>query len=81
MADSKLYLYTTDDCQRFDEASLDGKDVVFPPVVNGWTDVLDCRCEPYDEKSLEENCDIASHVRKKYILVHEDQTSIESPTA
>jgi hypothetical protein len=79
MADSTLYLYTTDDCQRFDKADLDGKDVVFPPSVNGWTDVLDCRCEPYDEKSLEENCDIAAHVRKKYILVSEDQVSIEAP--
>ena len=81
MSDSKLLLYTTDDCQRFDQATLDDKDVVFPASVNGWTDVLDCRCEPYDEKSLEENCDIASHVRKKFILVHEDQVSMETPSS
>ncbi|MGM0555114.1 MAG: hypothetical protein ACQEVA_01935 [Myxococcota bacterium] len=81
MADSKLYLYETDECQRFDQATLEGKDVVFPATVNGWTDVMDCRCEPYDEKSLEENCDIASHVRKKYILVSEDQVSSENPTS
>lgn len=80
MADPKLFLYTTDECQRFDRAKLEGKDVVFPAAVNGWTDVLDCRGEPYHEKSLEENCDIASHVRKKYILVSEDQVSVEHPT-
>lgn len=80
MADQKLFLYSTDDCTRFDQAEIQGNDVVFPPTVNGWTDVLDCRHEPYDEKTLEENCDIAVHVRKKYILVDEDQVSIENPT-
>ena len=80
MADEKLYLYSTEDCQRYGEATVDDQDVVFPDRINGWTDVLDCRVEPYVDQSLEENCDVAVHVRKKYILIGEDQVSKEHPT-
>lgn len=81
MASIKLYLYTTEDCARFGEARGRGGDVEFPPAVHGWTEVLDCRVEPYTAKSLAENCDLAHHVRKKYILVGDDQLSKEHPTA
>jgi hypothetical protein len=80
MAGSKLYLYTTEDCARFGEARGRGGDVEFPPGVHDWTDVLDCRHAPYTDKSLAENCEIAHHVRKHYILVGEEQISKETPT-
>jgi hypothetical protein len=80
MASSKLYLYDTEDCSQFGEASGRGGDVTFPGAVRGWTDVLDCRVEPYVEKSLSDNCEIAHHVRKKYILVSEDQISQQHPS-
>lgn len=80
MATSKLFLYDTEDCSRFCEVSGRGSDVTFPHTVHAWTDVLDCRHEPYTDKSLAENCDLALHVRKKYILVGEAQISKENPT-
>lgn len=80
MADPKMYLYDTEDCTQFAEVHGRGGDVVFPPTVGTWTEVLDCRHEPYTGKSLAENCDLAHHVRKKYILVGEDQISKENPT-
>ena len=80
MAPPKLYLYDTEDCSRFAQVSTDGSDVVFPPNVLAWTEVLDCRVEPYTEHSLAENCELAHHVRKKYILVRDEQVSKENPT-
>jgi hypothetical protein len=80
MATPKLYLYDTEDCTRFSEAFGRGSEVNFPPTVHSWTDVLDCRHAPYTGKSLAENCEIAHHVRKKYILVEEAQISKENPT-
>lgn len=50
-----------------------GLDVYFPEGVFGWSDVLDCRPEPYKNKSLEENGAFAYHVAKKYILVASSQ--------
>lgn len=79
MAANKLFLYHADDCARFAEVGGAGMDLVFPPNVRDWTDVLDCRVEPYIEKSLAENCDIAHHVRKRYILVSDEQVSKEHP--
>lgn len=55
------------------QAEADGLDVYFPKSVDGWTDVLDCRVEPYTEKTLRENSIFAYHVHKKYILVGPDQ--------
>ena len=79
MAATKLYLFDTEGCTRFGEAIGRGGEVTFPPGIDAWTDVLDCRHEPYTGKSLAENCELAHHVRKKYILVGEDQLSKETP--
>ncbi len=54
---------------EFGSATVDNHDVYFPEGVNGWSDVLDCRPEPYKDKTVEENCDFAAHVHKKFILV------------
>lgn len=71
-----LFLYTAisehdpEGPTRLDERpQVDGLDVYFPDGVDGWTDVLDCRVEPYTEKSIRENSTFAHHVHKKYILV------------
>lgn len=81
MADETLLLYTTEDCARFTDVQGRGGDVEFPDPVRSWTDVLDCRVEPYTDNSLAENCRLAHHVRKKYILVTQSQVSREDPTA
>lgn len=72
-AATKLYLYETRTCRQFAEVEADGLDVFFPQSVRGWPDVLDCRIAPYDDRTLEENCEYAAHVRKFYILIREDQ--------
>lgn len=79
MAQEKLYLYETQTCTQHGHAEFVGLDVFFPPTVAGWTDVLDCREEPYTERSLEENCAYALHVRKKYILVSASQVAQQTP--
>lgn len=81
MADQSLCLYTTEDCRRFAEVEGRGGDIEFPPEVGAWTEVLDCRVEPYTEHTLDENCHLAQHVRKKYILVDEAHLSKQDPTA
>jgi hypothetical protein len=88
MSDSTLYLVDSDTKSLHGEARRDGQDVVFPEDINGWTDVMDCRGEPYAEKSVEENCELAHHVRKFYILItpeqweeHADSESEEPATA
>ena len=73
MSDSTLYLVDSDTLSLHGEAHQDGQDVVFPDDINGWTDVMDCRGEPYDENSIAENCELAHHVRKFYILVTPSQ--------
>lgn len=80
MPADKLYLYRTDDAERDSEVTGTGGDIVFPHHVRGWSDVLDCRVEPYTEQSLTENCDLAHHVRKRYILVRASQVAQQSPT-
>ena len=76
---SKLYLYESSTQNRFGEATLQGQDVFFPDGVRGWSDVLDCRPEPYTAQSLEENCHIAEHVHKKFILVSQAQIDKHAP--
>lgn len=76
---SKLFLYESATQSRFDEATLQGQDVFFPASVRGWSDVLDCRPEPYNAQSLEENCHLAEHVHKKYILVSQAQLDKQRP--
>lgn len=70
----QLYLYDTATVSQAHKAEQTGLDVFFPPGI-GWTEVLDCRIAPYTGKSIEENCAFASHVRKSYILVTEDQVA------
>ena len=80
MSKQKVYLYETDSCRQYASVQVVGLDIYFPSRVAGWTDVLDCREEPYTERSLAENCSYAVHVRKKYILVGEAQIAQETPT-
>ena len=74
-----LYLYEAvneknpDEPAQVAQVEIDGLDVYFPDHVDGWTDVLDCRVEPYTEKTLRENSIFAHHVHKQYILVSADQ--------
>ncbi len=79
MSDQKLYLYHAETGQEAGEAEKSGLDVFFPSNIAGWTDVLDCREEPYTEQSLAENCAYAQRVHKKYILVNESQIAQETP--
>lgn len=73
MADSTFYLFDTESYQQVDTAHGHAGDVTFPAHIGNWTEVLDCRHTPYTEQSIEENCNIARHVRKKYILINQDQ--------
>mgnify|MGYP006279624879 CR=1 FL=1 len=69
----KLIIIDTDTHREVGEAFADGQDVSFPPFVAGWTDVLDCRHPPYTDKTIDENCELAHHVRKPLILVEPSQ--------
>ncbi len=50
-------------------------DLEFPPQVGGWTDVLDCRHDPYSGMELEELRHFAEHVRKYFVLVDGEKLS------
>lgn len=81
MSDSgTFFLYESEAHQQVAEVESEGLDLFFPDFVDGWTDVLDCRIEPYKSNSIEENCHIAEHVRKPYILVTPAQAEADSPT-
>ena len=67
----RLFLFDVSTHEQVAEIEYDNLDVYFPAGVHGWSDVLDCRPEPYDAKSVDENCEFAHHVAKKYILVPE----------
>lgn len=54
--------------QQFD-VEISGLDVFFPNNVRGWADVLDCRIAPFSSQTVEENCEFADTVRKKFVLV------------
>jgi hypothetical protein len=73
MSDETLYVYDTDTVSLHGRATATDSNVSFPEDVDGWPDVMDCRAEPYTDKSIDENCDLARHVRKPFILVTEDQ--------
>lgn len=79
MADESLYLYDAHTAEQVATVERSGLDVYFPPEVAGWTDVLDCREEPYIEQSIAENCAYALRVHKKYILVADSQIAQETP--
>ena len=79
MSDQTLYLYKAETAEEVATAEKSGLDVHFPPEIAGWTDVLDCREEPYTEQSIAENCAYAQQVHKKYILVEESQLAQETP--
>lgn len=80
MAQQSLYIYNARTAQQSGTAQSTGLDVFFPPSIAGWTDVLDCREEPYTERSIAENCAFALHVNKKFILVAESQIKQENPS-
>ena len=71
----KLFLYDVKTKERVAAVETHGLDVVFPPEIHGWSDVLDCRPAPYPSKTLEENCEFAYGVHKKVILVSAAQLS------
>ncbi len=79
MSDESLYLYDARTAEQVTSVEKSGLDVYFPPQIAGWTDVLDCREEPYTEQSIAENCAYAQRVHKKYILVEKSQIAQESP--
>ncbi len=79
MSEQELYLYKAKTAEQSGTAEKAGLDVYFPSDVAGWTDVLDCREEPYTEQSIAENCAYARRVHKKYILVEESQIAQETP--
>ena len=76
----ELILFDTETHREAGRAHLEGNDVVFPDNILGWTDVMDCRHEPYTDHSIDENCELAHHVRKPYILVTPEQVESDSPT-
>lgn len=80
MSQQSLYLFNARTAQQAGTAQSTGLDVYFPPSIAGWTDVLDCREEPYTERSIAENCAFAVHVNKKYILVAKSQIKQENPS-
>ncbi len=69
----QLVLIDTETHREAGEATVTDQDVDFPEFIDGWTDVLDCRHEPYTDNSIDENCELAHHVRKPYILVDSSQ--------
>ncbi|MFB6264451.1 MAG: hypothetical protein ABEL76_12635 [Bradymonadaceae bacterium] len=77
MADCDLLVVDTDTGRTIGEAELKDQDVVFPPGVDGWTDVLDARHPPYTSQSLDETCHEAAHVRKPYLLVRADDVDAD----
>jgi hypothetical protein len=74
-----FHLYESESQQQVAEVESEGLDLFFPDFVDGWTDVLDCRITPYTSNSIEENCHIAEHVRKPYILVTHAQSEADRP--
>jgi len=74
-----LFLFRASDHAQYAEVEGDRLDVFFPEDVQGWSDVLDCRVEPYTEQSIEENCHFAEHVHKKFILVTQAQIDADEP--
>ena len=79
MSDDALYLYDAQTGQQVGTAERTGLDVYFPAGIAGWTDVLDCREEPYTENSIAKNCAFAQRVHKKFILIHQSQLDEETP--
>ena len=73
----KLFLFDSASGQEVAEAKSNGLDVEFPAGIR-WSDVLDCRIEPYTSRTLEENVAFAAGVHKAFILVKESQKSTAS---
>lgn len=73
-----LLLFDTHTTAEVASVDQQGLDVFFPPEIT-WSDVLDCRIPPYDDRSVEENCAYAVGVRKAYILVTAENVSRSTP--
>lgn len=78
MVKDQLHLYRASNHQHVGSVATRGLDVIFGPDILGWTDVLDCRMDPYKSRTIAENCDYATHVRKLYILVGAAQVAQET---
>jgi len=72
-----LLLFDSETCERVGEAEIVEQNLKTPGDIFGWKDVMDCRHPPYTDNSVEENCHLADHVRKPYILVAADQVEDE----
>lgn len=75
---NQLFLYDAFSEEKLTQIEAQGLDVFFPDYIRGWSDVLDCRAEPYPSKSIHENCHFAQHVHKNYILVSASQIAKET---
>ena len=70
MSSDSLQLISVVEATRTFAVQSNGVDVLaWPDEVNGWTDVLDCRHEPFASRTIEENTRFADGCRKLYILV------------
>lgn len=65
---SNLELFDTTSLSSVAQVRATGLDVAFPDGIT-WSEVMDCRIEPYTSKTIEENCIFALGVHKFYILV------------
>jgi len=68
-----LLLFDSETAERVGEAEVVEQNLRTPGDIRGWKEVMDCRHPPYTDHSLEENCELADHVRKPYILVEASQ--------
>lgn len=70
--DNAIHRVYTTEGKPLGELTFDDGYEVWPAGVHGWTHALDCRIEPYNERSLEENLDFAKSVHKQVVVVLED---------
>lgn len=73
----RLLLYDSGTAEQVGEAEIVEQNLRTPEEIYGWKDVMDCRHPPYTDNSVEENCHLADHVRKPYILVEASQVEDE----
>ncbi|MBH25622.1 MAG: hypothetical protein CMH57_14460 [Myxococcales bacterium] len=66
-----LFIIDVDTGEQLGPIQGDKGDVSFPERVRGWSDVLDCRHEPYQEMPLPTLRHYAHHVHKFFLLVDE----------
>jgi hypothetical protein len=77
-AGQKLFLFEAATVHDMGAVESTGLDVHFPPHIR-WSDVLDCRIEPFASRTIADNCQFATGVHKAYILV--SQATVERSKA